>query len=308
MSVAKQVFNCNNENTYRGYFPIQPGDDNLKEGFELGSAGRATPEPRQHDRGIDDDDKADNKPKGEINLSEPNVWPLSYPHRAELEKLYTELQSLSQTLLSLLATALGKPSDTFAAWKKDSLSTLRLLHYPSPSTHPPNKIQELCCTPHTDSGILTLLTQDETGGLEVLCATGKGDNKEEWIPAPYVPNSIVVNIGDLMAKVSGGRFKATMHRVRRSPGRERWSVPFFFEPGEDCFVGGEVGEAAGDESIEKGERTGDGLKRAGVRYGDHVRQKMRGWVEFKGMDMEEGDGKVLGMERIEKGRDDAEGA
>lgn len=154
----------------------------------------------------------------------------------------------------------------------NSISTLRLLHYPSshpaePAAKVPNGDVKLCCTPHTDSGILTLLHQDPTGGLEVQNATGG------WIPAPYLPGSLVVNIGDLMARVSGGRYVATMHRVRASSGgggvkrdgMRRFSVPFFFEPGEECLIR-EVGGEGKDE---------------GVRYGEHVRAKMGTWVEFQ---------------------------
>lgn len=112
---------------------------------------------------------------------------------------------------------------------------------------------KLSCTPHTDSGLLTLLHQDATGGLEVRNANG------DWIPAPYIPGSIVVNVGDLMAQMSGGRFVATFHRVRSSD-NERFSVPFFCEPGVDAMVG------------EKGKE---------VRYEEFVLDKMGTWVEFQ---------------------------
>ena len=108
---------------------------------------------------------------------------------------------------------------------------------------------------------MTLLHQDKIGGLEVRNSEG------EWIPAPYLPGSMVVNIGDLMAKVSGGRWVATFHRVR-STKREgddvvkgRYSVPFFFEPGSNCVVK----SVEGDQVI----------------YGEHVLEKMKGWVEFQ---------------------------
>ena len=254
MRLAKKSFVKSNRNTYRGYFPPQPGQlDNLKEGFEVGppTAPRATPGLAEM-----------------FDLSEPNVWPRESTFsngRARLEKLYEELQSLSSTLLSLLAVSLDKPANFFSDYLEDSVSTLRLLHYPpQPSVHRPGPGEvKLCCTPHTDSGILTLLHQDPTGGLEVLNVSG------EWIAAPYVPNSLVVNIGDLLAKVSGGRFVATMHRVRtnnggasRNDGLGRFSVPFFFEPGENCLV----------KSVDGGE---------GVLYGEHVRKKMGTWVEFQ---------------------------
>lgn len=224
------------------------------------------------------------------------MWPAkdSYPSRPRLEEFYSELQTLSSRLLSLLAMSLDKPSDFFDPYLTDSLSTLRLLHYPpcesttTPSndtsqhkaTTPPPEPSDpvkLSCTPHTDSGILTLLHQDSTGGLEVQDSSGK------WVPAPYIPESIVVNIGDLMAKVSGGRFVATMHRVRAPPGASvasadksevedvdglrarfgRFSVPFFFEPGENCVV-----RSVDDDS-------GNGLV-----YGEHMRAKMKTWVEY----------------------------
>lgn len=264
MQLAKQTFVKSNKNTYRGYFPPQPGQqDNLKEGLEIGPA---EPLPQhQHSK------------KRKFDLAEPNVWPSTptfKPSRSSLENLYSELQTLSSTLLSLLAISLNKPADHFAHYLKDSLSTLRLLHYPPQAPKPPSSTTPtsatqdppLCCTPHTDSGILTLLHQDPTGGLEVLNAAGS------WVQAPYIPGSIVVNIGDLLAHVSGGEFVATMHRVVRSgnssgdgKGVGRFSVPFFFEPGEACVV-----ERVGGE--------GDGK---GMVYGDWVRGKMEGWVEYR---------------------------
>ncbi|KAF2269788.1 oxidoreductase [Lojkania enalia] len=257
MRLAKTSFRPGNINTYRGYFPIQPhlASDNLKEGFEIGSPNldHAAPVTSKTSK---------------VVLSEPNVWPSQdiFSKQARLEQMHSELQAFAAKLLSLLAIALGKDPAFFSSWLVDSLSTLRLLHYPpvplSPTKYTNEDEVKLSCTPHTDSGILTLLHQDDTGGLEVLNASG------DWVPAPYVPSSIVVNIGDLMAKVSGGRFTATMHRVRApqpklpSVGYGRFSIPFFFEPGENCIVGNF------DDDKE------------GVVYGEHVRKKMSTWVEF----------------------------
>lgn len=265
----RQIRSLRQTLTQSRYFPTQPGKalDNLKEGFEIGSGKVKTTPTSTRDT-------------GPFSLYEPNVWPSKSTHfssgaRRRLTQLYAELQSLSGQLLALLAISLDKPTDFFADWLNDSVSTLRLLHYPpiglqkivdddassiaSGSEHSINSFSDstssfddetsyiqtpmlaainettsevkLSCTPHTDSGILTLLHQDPTGGLEVLNSTGS------WISAPYIPNTIVVNIGDLMAKVSGGRWVATMHRVRapmhksdeegeHGPGFGRFSVPF----------------------------------------------------------------------------------
>lgn len=208
----------------------------------------------------------------EMDLTEANIWPpSSYGSsilRRRIEEAYRELQTLSTQLLSLLAVALGKEPGFFAHYLEDSVSTLRLLHYPAVTGE---QRQELSCTEHTDSGLLTLLHQDGTGGLEVLNPEG------EWVAAPYVSGSIVLNIGDLMAKVSGGRFKATMHRVRTETGRERYSVPFFFEPGVECVV-----KSVDDEGEGKG-----------VVYGEHVLGKMKAWVEFQNVE------KTGAVERVE---------
>ncbi|KAL9607979.1 MAG: hypothetical protein Q9167_007162 [Letrouitia subvulpina] len=241
---------------YRGYFPAQRGADNFKEGFDVGPPEGVSSSLRQQSAGR-------NLGGGEeMDLTEANIWPPpssnqgSSALRRNIEEAYRELQTLSTQLLSLVAVSLGKEPGFFAHYLEDSVSTLRLLHYPAVTGE---QRQELSCTEHTDSGILTLLHQDGTGGLEVLSPEG------EWVAAPYVPGSIVLNIGDLMAKVSGGRFKATMHRVRAEAGRERYSVPFFFEPGVECEV-----RCVDDE--------GEG---EGVVYGEHVLRKMKAWVEFQ---------------------------
>lgn len=146
-----------------------------------------------------------------------------------------------------------------------------MLHYPShelagtPAADGKDvPAQELSCTPHTDSGLLTLLHQDGTGGLEVRNADG------DWIPAPYVPGSMVVNVGDLLARMSGGRLVATEHRVRSS-GRERYSMPFFCEPGADAIV----------EGPPVTEKEGGVVKKREMRYEEFVLEKMGTWVEFQ---------------------------
>jgi len=115
------------------------------------------------------------------------------------------------------------------------------------------------CGVHTDYGGLTLLYQDACGGLEVQGMDG------EWVPATPIPGTIVVNIGDLMAFWSGGRYKATKHRVRfvakqgegRQPpwSKDRYSIVLFSHPNSNTKVVplGTKGEAEGEEGLTAGQ-------------------------------------------------------
>ncbi|XP_037074235.1 2-oxoglutarate-dependent dioxygenase ucsF-like [Pollicipes pollicipes] len=112
-------------------------------------------------------------------------------------------------------------------------AALRVLSYPPvPATVAPGAVR---CASHTDYGTMTLLFQDELGGLEVETADGV------WTPAPPVPDTILVNVGDLMETWSSGRLRATKHRVvipkeealRR---RARQSIAMFVEPDDDVLV------------------------------------------------------------------------
>jgi isopenicillin N synthase-like dioxygenase len=109
------------------------------------------------------------------------------------------------------------------------ICTTRLLHYPP---QPASAAQgQIGCGAHTDWGALTLLAQDDAGGLQVQARDGS------WLNVPPVPGALVVNIGDLMQRWTNDRWPSTMHRVvNRFSGRDRWSIAYFFDLDADAVV------------------------------------------------------------------------
>jgi isopenicillin N synthase-like dioxygenase len=99
---------------------------------------------------------------------------------------------------------------------------LRLLHYPSLNIEDPEDL--FGSNPHIDYGFITILAQDEVGGLQVRDVDG------DWIDVPYVKDHFVMNSGEVLRHWSNGKFLATPHRVVNRTGKERYSCPFFFDP------------------------------------------------------------------------------
>lgn len=135
-----------------------------------------------------------------------------------------EVTALGQALLRGLALGLGVPEDWFAAHvTADPTVLFRAFHYP------PGDAGSWGVGEHTDYGLITLLAQDHHGGLQV-----KGDGV--WLDVPADPYVFVVNLGDMLDRMTRGRYRSDPHRVRNLSGQDRVSFPLFLDPSWDARV------------------------------------------------------------------------
>jgi isopenicillin N synthase-like dioxygenase len=159
-----------------------------------------------------------------------SAWPSALPGFAEQMALYQQhMRELGRQLMQLIAMSLDLPRDHFDVAFADAAYAVRLLRYPPQVAVGPSN--QLGAGAHTDWGAITLLLQDDAGGLEVRNASGR------WLRAAPMPNSFVINLGDLMRRWTNDLYQSTPHRVLNNlSGRDRYSVATFCSPGYDCLV------------------------------------------------------------------------
>ncbi|XP_060081089.1 uncharacterized protein LOC132560443 [Ylistrum balloti] len=255
--ITKKIWNRNNNNIYRGYFPVIENQASRKEGFEFAK----------------DIDWSSATVSPDNWFYETSVWPKEdgkFPFRQFLMEFYDTMHETAMELLRLTAVGLGLEENSFTEmFSYNPCSTLRLQHYPPWECEPPGTARtedgRLVTTPeHTDSGFLTLLSTFSFPGLEYISQNGA------WVPVKPRPRSLVVNIGDLFSCMVGGRFRATRHRVM-DIAIDRYSVPFFLEPNYDTEVDFDlIKRRAGEENS------------TGKKYGPWVMAQMakKGFYEF----------------------------
>ncbi|SLN42656.1 2-oxoglutarate-dependent ethylene/succinate-forming enzyme [Roseovarius albus] len=166
--------------------------------------------------------REDTETDPEVYLSGSNQWPELEGFREACEAYVTAMSTLGRQLMRLAFDALDiKDKSILSAFDTPTI-WLRLLHYPPQSPQAPEDLYG--SAPHKDFGCLTLLAQDDVGGLQVQTPAGN------WVDAPPMEGALVVNVGDMLHRMSNGCLRSTPHRVINTTGRERYSVPFFFDP------------------------------------------------------------------------------
>jgi isopenicillin N synthase-like dioxygenase len=220
----KRNFAPENANLYRGWFPLESSKARNREGFEIGpDILRVLPED-----GTDD------------LLYEPTPLPpeehLPTGWRQIAAQYYRGAETVGEHILGSVSRSLGIDESIFKDAFEDGISTLRLLHYPKRPDdavltadvaarfveHGGRRYEQVAGA-HVDSGLLTVLATCGVGGLQARDSSG------EWIDIPVLDEGFAINFGGLLERWTGGKIKATLHRVL-GQGEHRYSVPFFFEP------------------------------------------------------------------------------
>lgn len=203
---------------WRGYFPVgeelTSGKPDLKEGIYFGSELVSN----------------DSRVQAGLPLHGQNLFPANLPAFRETVLNYIEaMTQLGHTLMKGIALSLGLDKNYFAdRYTADPLVLFRIFHYP-PSAKANDEEPEWGVGEHTDYGVLTILKQDDAGGLQIK-------SKSQWIDAPPVPGTFVCNIGDMLDRMTRGLYRSTPHRVRNTSNHGRLSFPLFFDPNFDAKI------------------------------------------------------------------------
>jgi len=165
-----------------------------------------------------------------IPLYAPNRWPDLPGFEAALSDYYKGSFEVGMRILEGFALYLGREPDFFSKHFTRPIADMVINHYFAYGRAIEVGGSEIGSGAHTDHGIITILWQDNSGGLEVMGRDG------DWLPVPPIPGSYVINVGELMKRWTNARFKATIHRVVHTKDSDRFSMPLFCNPNHDTVV------------------------------------------------------------------------
>jgi isopenicillin N synthase-like dioxygenase len=236
---------------WRGYFPLggelTSGKPDRKQGLYFGE------ELGAHDTRV----------AADWPLHGANQFPEDVPElRPAVLAFMREAETTAHAIMEGVAISLGLDANYFRAhYTQRPTMLFRIFEYPA---SPPDD-ESWGVGEHTDYGLLTLLAQDEHGGLQVRTPNG-------WIEAPPIENALVCNIGDMLDRLTGGAYKSTPHRVRNVSGKSRLSFPFFFDPAFDAAIVPLPDTQARDDSTERWDRAN--VHAWSGTYGDYLLGKV----------------------------------
>ena len=243
---------------WRGWFPLEgeltSGVPDRKEGLYLGV--ELSPEhPRV---------------RAGWPLHGANLWPREVPElRPAVEAYMSATVRAAHALMQGIALALSLDAEYFArTYTAEPTVLFRIFRYPPQRSADEERwgVGE-----HTDYGLLTLLAQDNHGGLQVRTRSG-------WIDAPPLAGTLVCNIGDMLDRLTAGWFKSTPHRVRNTSAHERLSFPLFFDPDFAARIEPLPRHAAIDERLIDEDRAqrwdGASVHEFSGTYGDYLLAKV----------------------------------
>jgi isopenicillin N synthase-like dioxygenase len=234
---------------WRGYFPVggelTSGKPDMKQGLYFGE-----------ELGADDPRVREGLP-----LHGANLFPEAVPGlRPAVLRFMDEATRSAHAIMEGIALSLGLDAHYFRrTYTADPTLLFRVFEYPAGDD------ESWGVGEHTDYGLLTLLAQDENGGLQVKTPTG-------WIEAPPIDGALVCNIGDMLDRLTGGVYRSTPHRVRNVSGKSRLSFPFFFDPGWNAEIVPLPAAAARDDSGERWDRAN--VHAFSGTYGDYLMSKV----------------------------------
>jgi len=205
-----------------------------------------------HELAPDDPDRLLRKP-----LQGPNQWPGWLPRlQPTIEAYVSALEKLARRLVGLIAIGLDMPEGALDSYFRKPTTFLRLLRYPPHPAEGPDG--QFGSAPHTDYGIITILAQDQRGGLQVR------PRNSGWIDAPPLPASLVLNVGDMLERWTNGRFVSTPHRVVNRSTGDRYSIPYFFDTAMDEVI----------ECLPSCTDAAHPPRHGPVRYGDYLMDRL----------------------------------
>ena len=150
-----------------------------------------------------------------------------------LYKAYRNFEKSGKALLQAIALYLEMDEHYFDEWVHNGNSILRAIHYPPIKQEPKSSIR---AEQHEDINLITLLVGASADGLQILT------KNNEWVPVTSLPDQIVVNVGDMLQRLTNNKLRSTTHRVVNPPrelwGTSRYSIPFFLHPKSEMSLAG----------------------------------------------------------------------